>query len=466
MPRPQTKSTPYRPSMLLRALVALLALLVCNGAGAVETKTAPAGWPEFRGPSGNGIIAPPGTEVGLPLQWSETENIKWKTAIPEKGWSTPVVLDGRVWLTTATPDGHDFFVISLNADTGEILSNDKLFHADNPEPLGNNVNSYASPSPALEPGRVYVHFGSYGTACLDATSGKVIWSRQDLPCRHYRGPGSSLIIFENLLILTFDGADLQYLTALDKLTGETVWKTDRTTKWLDLDEQGNPKREGDFRKAFSTPLVVDVGGKPQMLTAGSYAAYAYDPRTGEEIWKTHNDAYTPACRPVFGNGLAFMMTGRGNAQLWALRVDGTGDVTDTHVAWKLADPVVPDEPSPLLVDDLLYLVSNDGIATCLEAANGTRLWSERIGGNYEASPVFADGRIYFFNVQGKGTVLRAGRAFEILATNKLDAGLMASPAAAGKAFFLRTKTHLYRVEGNGPAAPRAEQAAGDAVGSE
>jgi len=406
----------------------------------------PNGWPEFRGPWSNGLATMPGTSLGLPLHWSETENVAWKTPIPFRGWSTPVVLDGQVWLTTATEDGHDFYAIGVDAETGEIRFNERLFHADSPEPLGNEVNSYASPSPVIEPGRVYVHFGSYGTAALDTATCEVIWQRQDLPCRHYRGPGSSAILFEKLLILTFDGADVQYVAALDKETGKTVWKTDRTTVWTDLDEQGMPKREGDFRKAFSTPIVIDVGGTPQLVSLGSSAAFGYDARTGEEIWKTHNTAYTPAARPVFGNGLVFIATGRGDVELVAMRVDGQGDVTDTHTVWKVTGRKVPEEPSPVLVEDLLYVVSNDGVLTCLEAATGNAVWSERIGGNYEASLLYADDRIYCFSVQGKATIFKHGRTYEVLATNTLESGFMASPAVGGNALFLRSKTHLYRIE--------------------
>ena len=239
---------------------------------------------------------------------------------------------------------------------------------------------------------------------------------------------------------------MQYTTALDKKTGKTVWKTDRTTTWLDLDEQGKPKREGDLRKAYCTPLIIDVAGKPQLISPGSYSAYAYNPRTGKEIWKTHNNAYSPASSPVFGQGFVYVMTGRGKPELWALKPDGKGDVTDTHVVWKVVGPNVPLEPSPILVDDLFYMVTNDGVLTCLEALTGKEVWHERIGGNYEASTLYADGRLYFFSVQGKTTVLKPGRAYEILATNKLESGFMASPAVAGKSLYLRTKTHLYRIE--------------------
>ena len=350
-----------------------------------------------------------------------------------------------MWLTTATTDGHDFFAICVDAKTGEIRFNERLFHADSPEPLGNNVNCYASPSPVIEPGRVYIHFGSYGTACLDTSTCKVLWERRDLHCRHYRGPGSSPILFENLLILSFDGVDVQYTVALDKTSGRTVWKTDRSTAWDDLDAQGQPTREGDFRKAFSTPLVIDAGGTPQMLSAGSKAAFSYDPRTGRELWKIRHTAHTAVLRPVFSGGLAIFCTGLGKPELWAVRVDGQGDVTNTHVAWK-AGQDAPRTPSPVVVDGLLYMVSDGGVVTCLEVATGKEVWKERIGGNYAASPIVADGRLYFFSQQGKTTVLKPGPTCEVLATNALESGFMASPAVAGKALFLRTRTHLYRIE--------------------
>jgi hypothetical protein len=407
-----------------------------------------ADWPEFRGPAGDGHVPAPGAgrTNGVVLRWSETEKVIWKTAIPHRGWSTPVVLDNEIWLTTATVDGHEFYAICVDAKTGQVRFNEKLFQCEKPEPLGNSVNGYATPSPAIEPGRVYIHFGSYGTACLDTATFKVLWQRQDLPCRHYRGPASSVILFENLLILTMDGVDVQYLVALDKATGRTVWKTDRSVAWNDENVPGPMARDGDLRKAHSTPLIVNVNGKLQMLSAGAKAAYAYDPRTGQELWRARYDAWSAASRPVYRNGLAFIITGfGGKTELWAIRVDGRGDVTDTHVAWKCGS-MVSKTASPILVDDLLYMVSDDGSVTCLETATGQQVWRERIGGNYAASPIYADGRLYFFNQQGKTTVLKPGRHFEVLATNTLEDGFMASPAVSGRALILRTKTHLYRIE--------------------
>ncbi|NQT53759.1 PQQ-binding-like beta-propeller repeat protein, partial [bacterium] len=274
---------------------------------------------------------------------------------------------------------------------------------------------------------------------------KTLWTRTDLQCRHYRGPGSSPILFGNLLILSMDGVDVQYLVALDKATGRTVWKTPRSTKWTDLDSKGQPIREGDFRKSFGTPLVINAGGRPQMISLGSKATFAYDPRTGKELWKTHHAGHTSVVRPVFGNGIAYTTTGHGRTELWAIRVDGQGDVTDTHVAWKMRKDV-PTTPSPLLVDGLLYVVSNQGALTCLDPATGKTVWRERLGGSYIASPICADGRLYFFSTQGKATVLKPGRTYQVLATSRLAGGFMASPATSGRALFLRTKTHLYRIE--------------------
>jgi outer membrane protein assembly factor BamB len=414
--------------------------------------TARADWPEFRGPWGDGRASAPGDTkpIGLPLHWSETNNVRWKTEIPSRGWSTPVVLGGQIWLTTATIEGHDFYAIGLDADTGEIRFNEKVFHSDNPEPLGNgaSMNCYATPSPVIEPGRVYVHFGSFGTACLDTSTGKALWKRDDLPCRHYRGPSSSLVTFENLLILTMDGVNLQYHVALDKRTGQTVWKTDRSVAWNDENVPGQMARDGDLRKAHSTPLVVTAAGKPLMLSAGAKAAYGYDPRTGRELWRVQYNDYSTAPRPLFDGSLAFFVTGGTLRELWAVKTDGQGDITDTGVVWK-SKTHVGRYASPLLVDGLLYMAAEENYVTCLEAATGQVVWTERIAGKYAASPVYADGRLYFFNQEGTTTVLKPGRTFEVLATNSLAGGFMASPAVSDKAFFLRTRTHLYRIESAG-----------------
>lgn len=406
-----------------------------------------ADWPEFRGPTGDGHASAPDRLLGVPLEWNEGRNVKWKTPVPHRGWSTPVVLGGQVWITTATEAGHDCYAIGLDADTGEIRFNERVFHTDNPEPLGNgaSMNCYATPSAFLEPGRVYVHFGSAGTACLDTSNGKVLWKRDDLPCRHYRGPSSSPVSFEDLIILTMDGADLQYHVALDKRTGRTVWKTDRSVAWNDENVPGQMARDGDLRKAHSTPLIVQPAGRPQLLSAGAKAAYGYDPRTGRELWRVQYPDWSVAPRPLYWDGLAYIVTGLSKKEMWAVKTDGQGDVTETAVVWKLKTHVGR-YSSPLLVDGLIYMPAEESFISCFEAATGNVVWTERVGGKYAASPLYADGRLYFFSQEGKTTVIKPGRTFEVLATNTLDDGFMASPAVSGSALFLRTRTHLYRVE--------------------
>jgi outer membrane protein assembly factor BamB len=413
----------------------LALLLVC------ATSRAQDNWPEFRGPNADGRSK----STGLPLKWSETENVRWKTAIHDRGWSTPVIWDNQVWLTTATEDGTKMFAVCVDRNSGKVLLDRLLFENAMPEPLGNDVNSYASPSPVIEAGRVYIHFGSYGTACLDTNSFKTVWQRRDLKCRHYRGPSSSPILFRDLLILTFDGADLQYTIALDKRTGKTIWRKDRSADWNDLDQSGKPTMEGDMRKAHSTPVLVTVGGEPRMVTTGAKAAYMYDPRNGDEIWKIDTPGFSASMRPVLHGGNAIVTTGYGNADLLAVPLNCRGKVQPTQVVWRYRK-MVPQKPSPLVVDDLLYLINDSGVATCVDAKTGEPVWQERIGGTFSASPLYADGRIYLFSEQGKTTILSPGRKLEIIGENTLPSGFMASAAIAGKAFFLRTRTHLYRIE--------------------
>jgi outer membrane protein assembly factor BamB len=418
-------------------------LMFCISWALVEA--ALAGWPDFRGPTADGRASAGTNQLGLPLHWSETNNVVWRTPIPHRGWSTPVILGDQIWLTTATPDGHDYFVLCVEAGSGKIIHQERLFHCATPEPLGNLLNSYASPSAVVEPGRVYVHFGSYGTACIDAASFKVLWKRDDLPCRHFRGPGSSPVLFNDLLILTMDGVDVQYLVALDKRTGKTVWKTDRTAEWNDIEANGKPRGDGDFRKAYSTPLIVTMKGKPHMISVGSKAAYGYDPATGRELWQIKHGDFSAAARPLFAEGITYLSTGGSKGGMLAIRCDGEGDVTDTHIVWRNARGT-PRMPSPVLVDGLIFMVSDAGIGSCLDAATGKEIWQERVGGEYAASVLYADGRVYCFNQTGTSVVLKPSRTYEPLATNKLEAGFMASPAVHEKALILRTKTHLYRIE--------------------
>ena len=422
---------------ITRLIPALLLVFHCLIAQAGDD------WPQFRGPDGNGHS----DARDLPQTWSETQNVVWKTAIHDRGWSSPVIYGHQIWLTTATKDGRKLYALCLDRETGRIIRDLKLFDVAQPQ-YAHPFNTYASPTPVIEPGRVYVTFGSAGTACIETKSFKVVWERRDIECNHFRGAGSSPILFQGLLLMHFDGSDHQFVVALDKQTGKTVWQTKRSIDFQDLEPNGKIAADGDFRKAFATPHVALINGRPELISLGSKATYSYNPLTGEELWRVEERGqFSASTRPVIGHGMIFYPTGFSTGQLFAVRTGGKGLITDTHVAWKVKRGV-SNKPSILLIDDLIYLIGDTGIASCLEAKTGEIVWQKRIGGEYSASPVAADGKIWFFSEDGKATVIRQGRAFELLAENQLDEGFLASPAIAGKAFYLRTRTHLYRIEKN------------------
>jgi len=410
-------------------------------------------WPQFRGPRGNGISA----SKGLPLHWSQdsTNGIKWKTAIHGRAWSSPVIWENQIWLSTATENGRELFAVCIERDSGKVTTDLKLFDIPNPQ-FAHKFNTYASPTPVIEKDRVYITFGSPGTACVDTKNSKVLWKRGDFECNHFRGAGSSPILYNNLFILNYDGSDHQFIVALDKRTGGTVWQTKRSLDYKDLEPDGRVQADGDFRKGFATCEITSLDGRTTLLSQGSKAFYAYDPVTGEELWRVEDrSAHSAATRPVIGHGLIFVPAGFSKGQLLAIRPGKKGEVVDVaaaepptgqlQVVWK-AKKNVPQKPSLLLIDDLLYGIDDTGVATCWEAKTGEAVWNERIGGNYSAAPIAADGRIYFFSEEGKTTVVAASREFKKLAENQLGDGFMASPAVSGKALFLRTRTELYRIE--------------------
>jgi outer membrane protein assembly factor BamB len=408
-------------------------------------------WPQFRGPRGDGHS----DATSLPLNWGETNHIKWKTAIHGRAWSSPVIWDNQIWLTTATEDGRQLFALQIDLSTGKIVRDLKLFEVEKPQ-FAHKFNTYASPTPVLEEGRVYVTFGSPGTACLESKTGRVLWERRDFVCNHYRGAGSSPIIYGNLLLMNFDGSDHQFIVALDKGTGKTVWRKERSIDYKDLGPDGKPESEGDWRKAFSTPHLATFFGNPMLISQGAKAVYGYEPATGRELWRVEErTCHSASARPTASADLVFVNTGWSNGQLLALRPGHDGEVLDANaeaaasgklqVVWKNKRNV-PKKPSLQLAGDLLFTIDDGGIASCLEASSGKEIWRERIGGNYSASPLHAAGRLYLFSEEGKATVLAASRDFQKLAENTLEDGFMASPAVIGQALILRTRTNLYRVE--------------------
>ena len=413
-------------------------------------------WPQFRGPDGQGHAQ---TDAA-PLRWSEAENVRWKTPIEGRAWSSPVVLGDRVWLTTAveTPGTPEQLraaldqigipvpspylasrvllkAVEIDRPSGRVLRDIRLLDVTRPVIIC-STNSYASPTPVVEAGRLYCDFGTMGTVCLDTSSGESVWSRQ-LEIEHQVGPGSSPLVHGDLLILVRDGCDLQYVTALNKHTGQTVWTTDRPPTTTSV---------AVYRKAFSTPLVIEHDGTEQLVVPGAQWMVAYDPATGRELWRVDTGpTFSNSARPVYGNGLVFCGTAYGGSFLLAIRPDGQGDVTQTHVAWQ-TQRSVPKRSSPLVVADELTMVADNGIATCLDARTGDEHWTERLGGSFSAAPVFAAGRIYLFSENGTTTVIQPGKQFRQLAANTLEGRIMATPAFVDGSVLLRTDTHLYRID--------------------
>jgi len=397
---------------------------------------ASANWPDWRGPTGDGRS----DAVGLPLHWSESRNIVWKTPIHDLGYSTPVVWGNQIWLTTATRKGQTLYAVCIDLDSGRVIHDIAVFHPEKPQRIHPN-NSYATPSAVIEKGFVYVHYGTHGTARINTETGKVLWRRSDLNCEHLQGPVSSPILFEDLLILVLEGTDVQFVVALDKQTGKNVWRYDRPRE---LYEGIEPLY---LLKSYHTPVVVEVNGTPQLINNGAMLVTGHEPRTGRELWRVLYRDDNPVSRIVSGQGLFFINSGGspGDAHLLAVRQGGVGDITESHVVWKMTKDV-PSESSPVLVDDLLYTISNKGVLICKQALTGETVWTERLKGRYGASLLYADNRIYISSKEGKTTVIKPGRRFEVLAVNELDGFLGASPAVAGKSLLLRTKTHLYRVQ--------------------
>ena len=388
-------------------------------------------WPQFRGPTGQGHSS----EVGLPVEWSETQNVLWKVPVGG-GWSSPVIAAGRVWLTAVTAirtsRGEDSNVslrlVGLDVASGREVVNVEVFKLQYPGAI-NQKNSRASPTPIVDGERVYVHFGADGTAAL-TTSGNVLWTTR-LRYDSQHGNGGSPVLYRDLLIINCDGwGDEAYVVALDTQTGKPRWRTSRRRPWS---------------HAYSTPLVIRVGESDQLVSVGAFRTAAYEPLTGKEIWRvSYGEGFSNVPRPVFGQGLVYIATGFQEPSLMAVRVDGSGDVTRTHVAWTLTRGA-PYTPSPLLVGEELYYVSDTGVLSCVDAKTGQMHWQQRVGGNYSASPVFAEGRVYLLSEEGMTTVFAPGKVFRRLGANRLDGTTLASIAVADRSLFIRTDTHLYRI---------------------
>lgn len=414
-------------------------LMLLSLSGILFAQQAEPSWTHFRGDQLNGISE----EKNLPLTWNDTTNVLWKTAINGKGWSSPVILGDQVWLTTATGAGKEMRAVCMDFFSGEILFNRIIFKPDSLNRI-HAVNSYATPTPAIEEGFVYVNFGRYGTACLNSLTGETVWERNDMQVEHIQGPGSSLLIYKDKLIIHMEGSDIQYIVALDKKTGETLWKTDRPKELYD-------NLEYIGKKAYVTPIIVNVDGRDLMISNGSAACFAYDPQTGEEVWRIVYGEDSTIAMPTHSEGTVYFYVGFETdsageriSYLRAVDPDGEGDIADSNIIWSIETPVLQ-LLTPLVKDGLLYTIDSRSDMWCLDASNGSPVWTDGMKGKYHASPVYADGKIYFSSTRGYTYVVEEGRTLNILAENKIEGEIWATPAIAGSAIFIRSSDYLYKI---------------------
>ena len=421
-----------------------------------STTAYPGTWPQWRGPDASGHFE--GT--GFPTEWNSKKNVAWKVKIPGRGHSSPVVEGDLVWLTTAyeTPASEEdakkrlkvntggqplnllakvsLRAVQINPETGKILRDIEVFNKEKPQWV-HKLNSYSSSTPCLKSGKLYCHFGAYGSACLDAKSGKIIWKNNDkrLWVMHENGPGSSPVLWGDLMIFHLDGSDKQSIVALRQDTGKIVWQTKRSGKM-----NSNPQ----LKKSYATPILVENKGSELLLSPAADWLYCYEPATGKELWKLPYGllGFSNVSRPVAGNGMVFLSTCFMKGEILGILLNGN---KLPEIKWRARS--APKMPSPILVDDELYLVNDAGIASCLDAKTGKLHWRERLHAEFSASPTYADGKIYFCDRNGVTHVVKPGKSLKVIAKNELDGTAhMASFAPYGKAFLIRTNEALYRVE--------------------
>ncbi len=411
-----------------RAFLRLTAVMVLATVAAVSGIAMAADeWPQFRGPGGDGqFVGGP-----LPVSWNDSDdqppqNIVWRTPLPGLGWSSPVISGDQIWLTTATNDGLSLRALCVDRNSGELIHDVEVFGREQAGSI-HAKNSHASPTPILEGDRVWVSFGDYGTACLDR-QGDVLWRNSELVYEHGHGPGGSPVLVGDLLVTSCDGTDVQFVAALDKNTGELRWKSPRPGQM-----------------AYCTPLVIELDGEQQVVCPGGDKVVAYRAATGEEIWHCRYDGYSVVPRPVFAHGLVYVSSGYDSPVMLAIRPFGMGDVTDTRLAWTLVKGA-PHNPSPIVIGENLYLVSDRGVLTAVDGPSGEVRWQERLGTACSASPLACRDVLYVTDEAGRTTVAKVGETFEKRAVNTVRGRTLASLAAAGRAIYLRTDTHLYKIE--------------------
>lgn len=433
---------------------------LCLTLSGVQNRTALAQqWRQFRGPGGNGHADP--SAMNIATKWSESENVQWKVDIEGRGWSSPVISGNQIWLTTAIETmataeekaeklkgvrgarqlslakNVALKAICIDRKTGKTIHNIPLFQLDKPDAI-HSLNSYASPTPVIANGHVFCHFGKYGTASIQLSDGQIVWKKTGFEYDPQNGPGASPVVWKNLLLFNCDGRDVQFAVALNQRDGETVWKVDRS---------GTLNPNTDFKKAYCTPVIVEEGGRAQLISPAADWVYAYNPANGKELWKASYGelGFSTVPKPIVDDGKVYVLTSYMKSKLLAIKTDGTGDVSKSHIEWTNKKNM-PQKPSLILVDGLIFAINDNGVLVCLDSKTGEQKWRERISGSFSASPIYAGGLLYFFSQDGETTVVEPSDTFKKIRMNKLDSGFMASPAVAGNTLFLRTKTSLYRIE--------------------
>jgi outer membrane protein assembly factor BamB len=396
-------------------------------------------WTHFRGSEMNGHAA----VKKAPLYWSDSTNIVWKVPVKGQGWSSPVVFEDQIWLTSATEDGKEFYTFCYDLNSGKLLDEKTIFTSDDPQRI-HSTNSYATPTPCIEDGFVYVHYGTFGTACINTSNFEVVWKRGDLKCDHMQGPASSPILYKNMLIVHLEGTEDPYVVALNKRTGENIWKSVRPKEIYD-------PLEPVYRKSYQTPIVIEVNGRELLISNSSFMCFAHDVNTGEVIWTIEYGYDSTVSQPLFWNGLVFVNSGwifldnvPSFTRQFAVDPTGKGDVTKTHVRWMYEDEV-PQIPTPVIVDGKMYMVHDRGMATCLDAATARVIWKEKLKGNFNSSPVYAGGNIYFINVKGVCTIISPGDTFQKVAENDIGETVKAVPVFVQNKMILRTDKNLFLI---------------------
>jgi len=408
--------------------------------GSEQASSQEKNWTHFRGSNLNGMAL---TE-NIPLKWDDSV-IKWKTEIHDNGYSSPVVYNNQIWVTTAKPDGKELYAVCTDFQTGKIIYDIKVFTPDKVQKK-NSLNTYATPTPCIEKGFVYVHYGSMGTACINTANGAIVWKQNDFECKHVQGAASSPVIYKNLIILHFEGTDVRYIIALDKSNGKLIWRSDRPAEPYEaLTEIG--------RKAYTTPIIIKVKGRDMLISNGSAVCIAYDPNTGKEIWRVVNGAESTVAMPITEKGIVFwyagyMVDGNGAkyTELLAVNPDGKGDITATNVLWKKHDELSQNQMlTPVIKDGLIYTVNTRNILMCIDAATGKEIWSTHVKSNFNSSPLYINGNIWLFSVKGEVLVIKAGKKYEVVAQNQMDSGIWATPAILRNSVIIRTEKYLYRI---------------------